>query len=67
MVYDELDLLQRLNHKHIVRFVDWFESRVCSPTISSLQFSLDPESLFEMVSLTIEGSRTNTTLSPSSV
>jgi calcium/calmodulin-dependent protein kinase I len=28
MVYDELDLLQRLNHPHIVKFVDWFESRV---------------------------------------
>lgn len=28
MVYDELDLLQRLKHPHIVRFVDWFESRV---------------------------------------
>ena len=27
MVYDELDMLQRLRHKHIVRFVDWFESR----------------------------------------
>jgi len=27
MVYDELDLLQRLNHPNIVRFVDWFESR----------------------------------------
>lgn len=28
MVYDELKLLQRLNHPHIVRFRDWFESRV---------------------------------------
>lgn len=27
MVYDELDMLQRLRHPHIVRFVDWFESR----------------------------------------
>ncbi|KAF8424639.1 kinase-like domain-containing protein [Tirmania nivea] len=27
MVYDELDLLQRLHHPHIIRFVDWFESR----------------------------------------
>jgi len=27
MVYDELQMLQRLKHKHIVRFVDWFESR----------------------------------------
>ena len=29
MVYDELALLQRLRHPHIVRFRDWFESRVC--------------------------------------
>jgi len=28
MVYDELKMLQRLNHPHIVQFVDWFESRV---------------------------------------
>lgn len=27
MVYDELKLLQRLNHPNIVAFVDWFESR----------------------------------------
>lgn len=27
MVYDELDMLQRLKHPHIVQFVDWFESR----------------------------------------
>ncbi|KAK3341759.1 calcium/calmodulin-dependent protein kinase [Lasiosphaeria hispida] len=27
MVLDELDLLQRLKHPHIVKFVDWFESR----------------------------------------
>ena len=31
MVYDELDLLQRLHHPHIIRFVDWFESRVTTP------------------------------------
>lgn len=44
MVYDELDLLQRLHHPHIVRFVDWFESRVrmwpphaCSVTNSHCQ------------------------------
>jgi calcium/calmodulin-dependent protein kinase I len=29
MVYDELKLLQRLHHPHIVAFHDWFESRVC--------------------------------------
>lgn len=28
MVYDELSMLQKLNHPHIVRFQDWFESRV---------------------------------------
>ncbi|KAA8644110.1 hypothetical protein EYZ11_008423 [Aspergillus tanneri] len=27
MVYDELELLQALNHPHIVHFVDWFESK----------------------------------------
>ncbi|EGS19152.1 calcium/calmodulin-dependent protein kinase-like protein [Thermochaetoides thermophila DSM 1495] len=27
MVLDELHLLQTLNHPHIVKFVDWFESR----------------------------------------
>lgn len=27
MVYDELKMLQRLDHPHIVRFVDWFESK----------------------------------------
>jgi len=27
MVDDELEMLQRLHHPHIVRFVDWFESR----------------------------------------
>lgn len=27
MVYDELEMLQTLRHPHIVRFVDWFESR----------------------------------------
>ncbi|KAK5009557.1 hypothetical protein LTR28_000462, partial [Elasticomyces elasticus] len=28
MVYDELEMLQKLRHPHIVKFVDWFESRV---------------------------------------
>lgn len=27
MVYDEMVLLQRMKHKHIVRFHDWFESK----------------------------------------
>jgi calcium/calmodulin-dependent protein kinase I len=29
MVYDELEMLQRMNHANIVHFHDWFESRVC--------------------------------------
>jgi calcium/calmodulin-dependent protein kinase I len=28
MVYDELQMLQKLQHPHIVSFVDWFESKV---------------------------------------
>lgn len=32
MVLDELKMLQRLQHPHIVKFVDWFESRVCPST-----------------------------------
>lgn len=28
MVYDELEMLQKLRHPHIVSFVDWFESKV---------------------------------------
>lgn len=28
MVYDELAMLQKLHHPHIVKFVDWFESKV---------------------------------------
>lgn len=31
MVYDELKMLQKLKHPHIVSFVDWFESKVCVP------------------------------------
>jgi hypothetical protein len=31
MVYDELEMLQKMKHPHIVKFVDWFESRVRSP------------------------------------
>ncbi|KAL4882658.1 Ca2+/calmodulin-dependent protein kinase [Aspergillus karnatakaensis] len=27
MVYDELEVLQKMNHPHIVHFVDWFESK----------------------------------------
>jgi len=28
MVVDELKMLQEMKHPHIVKFVDWFESRV---------------------------------------
>lgn len=28
MVIDELQLLQRLHHPHVIRFIDWFESKV---------------------------------------
>ena len=31
MVYDEMVLLQRMKHKHIVRFHDWFESKAGEP------------------------------------
>lgn len=35
MVYDELEMLQALNHPHIVHFVDWFESKVgLSPPVA---------------------------------
>lgn len=34
MVYDELKMLQSLSHPHIVRFHDWFESRVSRLQIS---------------------------------
>jgi calcium/calmodulin-dependent protein kinase I len=35
MVYDELAMLQKLHHPHIVQFVDWFESKVsCPPGLS---------------------------------
>lgn len=30
MVYDELEMLQKMKHPHIVKFHDWFESRVCT-------------------------------------
>ena len=34
MVYDELEMLQRMKHPHIVKFHDWFESRVCATILS---------------------------------
>jgi hypothetical protein len=53
MVYDELQMLQRMKHPHIVRFVDWFESRV--------RYFIWPH--YEENGLTY--ARTNTTLSHS--
>lgn len=28
MVYDEMEMLQRMHHPHIVKFYEWFESKV---------------------------------------
>jgi calcium/calmodulin-dependent protein kinase I len=36
MVYDELEMLQRMKHPHIVKFHDWFESRVGIPQTPSV-------------------------------
>lgn len=41
MVYDELQMLQRMKHPHIVRFVDWFESRVRYYIVLSKKNSMD--------------------------
>ncbi len=47
MVYDELRMLQTLKHPHIVKFVDWFESRVipcfsyCCRQLSQADFDWD--------------------------
>ena len=40
MVYDEMVLLQRMKHKHIVRFHDWFESKVGRPLVQISRFRL---------------------------
>ena len=42
MVYDEMILLQRMKHPHIVRFHDWFESKVhtAKPMIRLLGFNV---------------------------
>jgi calcium/calmodulin-dependent protein kinase I len=34
MVYDEMDMLSRMHHPHIVKFHEWFESKV--NTVSSI-------------------------------
>jgi len=57
MVYDELDMLQNLKHPHIVRFVDWFESRVSATTSNHVDGRLAPS---RNAPLTV-GRRTSTT------
>ncbi|KAM0559675.1 hypothetical protein ACHAPJ_004199 [Fusarium lateritium] len=47
MVYDELEMLQKLKHPHIVKFVDWFESRGHQ---SLAQFFNAPPFVFHMYS-----------------
>lgn len=34
MVVDELKMLEEMKHPHIVKFVDWFESRVSSVLVT---------------------------------
>lgn len=62
MVWDELDMLQRLKHPHIVKFVDSFESKVGQETLDSCLFLPSTARL----KLTVETlTRTNTILSQS--
>jgi calcium/calmodulin-dependent protein kinase I len=42
MVYDELRMLQTLSHPHIVKFQDWFESRVGTHRLTPWEVSLTP-------------------------
>jgi len=35
MVYEELEMLQNMHHPHIVKFVDWFESKVSKVTATT--------------------------------
>src|SRR5690349_21787271 len=58
MVMDELEMLQRLKHPHIVKFIDWFESRVCWAPASS-ERTIGPLELIPTASI-----RTSTTSSP---
>ena len=56
MVYDEMVLLQRMKHPNIVRFHDWFESKVFEPnSISDTIMSI--KALYSCLMLY----RTNTT------
>jgi serine/threonine protein kinase len=41
MVYDELEMLQKMKHPHIVKFHDWFESRVCPTRLPVAMCSAD--------------------------
>jgi calcium/calmodulin-dependent protein kinase I len=34
MVYDEMAMLSRMHHPHIVKFHEWFESKVAPPASS---------------------------------
>ena len=37
MVYDEMVLLHRLKHPHVIRFHDWFESKVFLFLLASVE------------------------------
>lgn len=41
MVYDELGMLQRMKHPHIVKFFEWFESKVAFHRGASTTCSAD--------------------------
>ena len=49
MVYDELALLQKLHHPHIVAFVDWFESRVSSSRCEARTPLIGPQDKYYIV------------------
>ena len=59
MVYDELMLLQKLHHPHIVAFHDWFESRVrCllpSPDRQSCRLTLPQDKYYIVTQLATGG------------
>jgi hypothetical protein len=76
MVYDELEMLQRMKHPHIVKFVDWFESRVSSGNPSGVGYtyrfrinttsslSLPQEASYSIVSASKEDSQKKMPLKP---